>query len=305
VNEQLLDEVAARLASLGVRRRDAERVLAEVGDHLAEAARAGGEDPVARFGDPKQFARLVASELATKRTRRATFASLAALALAGCGYTAALALGTAAGKSPDIFAGRVEALGPPIAILMVLLPQLAFVSGCLALLRALRLRKTPVVGSAELALLRRRSNVALAAAVGAVATLAAYAVEFQGELAAWWTWTTVATCTALLAPLAAASYAVSDSACPAAEPAGSAGDIFDDLAPFFRFGFVRRLGFEEHPWRFALVTAAGVGLVAFALGWYAEGDPGSGIVRGALEAVALVICFAALGRALGLRRSHS
>jgi hypothetical protein len=39
-------------------------------------------------------------------------------------------------------------------------------------------------------------------------------------------------------------------------------------------------------------------------GWYAEGDPGSGLVRGAFEAVALLACFAVLGRTLGLRRSR-
>jgi hypothetical protein len=70
----------------------------------------------------------------------------------------------------------------------------------------------------------------------------------------------------------------------------------------FRVGVVRRLDLPGHPWGFALLCAGVVGLGGSLLGVYAEGDPGSGLVRGAFEAVALLICFAALGRSLGLRR---
>jgi hypothetical protein len=303
MSESFLLELRDRLRSLGVRRSDLDRVLAEVQDHLREASREG-DDPVRRFGDPRVFARMVAAELATTRTRRATFLSFAALALAGSGYVLAFALVPLAGGWPDIFAGHLGALGPLIAIAIVLLPQIAFVSGCLALVRALRVRRVRTVAGAELALLRRRSNVALAAAAGALLAFVVFALNSAGTLAGWWTWTTLAMCAVLLAPLAAASYVVSDSGCPAVETAGPAGDIFDDLGPLLRLGPLRRIAWREHTWRFAVVSACVIGLLGFAGGWYAEGDPGSGIVRGGFEAVALVICFAALGRILGLRRTN-
>jgi hypothetical protein len=302
VSDDFLAELARRLESLGVRGAEMERVLAEARNHLEEAQHAGG-DPVRRFGDAQQFARLVAVELVTARTRRATFGAFGALALAGAVYALAFALVPAAGGWPDIFAGRVGALGPLIAVAMVLLPQIAFVSGCLALLRALRMRNAPLVEHAQLDLLRRRSNIALGAATGTLVAVVLFAL--QGELAPWWTWATVAACVVLFLPLGVAARAVSGSVCPAAAPGGETGDVFDDLAPLLRLRPVRQLRLPGHPWRFAVLCAVAVGVAAFAAGWYAEGDPGSGLVRGIFEALALLICFAALGRKLGLRRSKT
>jgi hypothetical protein len=303
MSERFVDEVGERLRSLGVRGADAERVLAEVRDHLQEAQERG-EEATRRFGEAARFARLVAHELATTRTRRATFVAFAALALAGACYALLLALVDAAGGWQDVSGHRLYPFGPLLAIALVLLPQIAFVSGCLALLRAWRLGGTRTAGAADLALVRRRTNVALAATAGALLALGLLALDSAGTLAAWWTWSAAATCAFLLAPLAGASYVVSDSACPAAAPGGPAGDVFDDLGPVLRIGPLRRLRLEAHPWRFAVISAVAVGLLGVAGGWYAEGDPGSGIVRGAFEAIALVICFAALGKALGLRRSN-
>jgi len=190
-----------------------------------------------------------------------------------------------------------------LGIASVVFPQIAFVSGSLALLQVLRIRRDDVVGRAELALLRRRSNVALAAGAGALASIAGFALDFEGTMAGWWTWTALATSVVLLAPLATASYLVSDSACPAAAPGGPVGSMFDDLGILFRSEPVARLRLPEHPWLFATICSAGVGGAAFLAGWYAEGDPGSGLVRGGFEALVLLVCFAGLGRLLGLRRS--
>jgi hypothetical protein len=142
--------------------------------------------------------------------------------------------------------------------------------------------------------------VATAATLGA---LAFYAVDFSSELGGWWTWTTVAFCGLLTVPLVDASVRLVRSASPVAPPGGQAGDVFDDLAPVFELPLVRRLELPAHPWRFAALAAVAVGLVGIAGGWYAEGDPGSGIVRGGFEAVALLVCFALLGRTLGLRQA--
>jgi hypothetical protein len=304
VIEDFVAELSARLESLGVRGADARRVLVEARDHLEQAAGEGVDDPVRQFGDPKRFARLVAAELATKGTRRAAFGTFGALSIAGSAYVLAFALVPAAGGWPDLFSGRVAAIGPILAPLMAVLPQIAFVSGCLALIQALRLR-AGVFGAAELALLRRRSNVALVTAAGTLVAVAAWALESSGELAGWWTWTTLAACATAIVPVTVAARAVAGSARPAAEPAGPAGDIFLDLEPVFRLGPLRRLDLRSHPWRFATLSAAAVGLLGFLGGWYAEGDPGSGIVRGALEALALLVCFAVLGRILGLRRPRA
>ena len=302
--DELVQEISLRLETLGVRGRARERVLAEVRDHLEEAVRRGDENPAASFGDPRRFARLVASQVATASTRRAALGAFGALAVVGTAYLVLFALVPAAGGWADIFGGHLQALGPVLGIATVVLPQVALVGGCLALMQAARIRREDVVGAAELALLRRRSNVALASAAATLVATAGFALDFAGTMAAWWTWLTLVTCCALLLPLGAASYLVSDSACPPAEPAGPARDVFDELAPIFRLPPIRRLDLAEHPWRLALLSASAVGCAAFVLGWLAEGDPASGLVRGAFEAVALLICFAALGRTLGLRRSN-
>ena len=244
------------------------------------------------------------AELATSQTTRATFASFGALALTGLGYVLALGLVPAAGGWQDVTGGRVGLLGPALAIALVLLPQIAFAAGCLALLAALRVRRTSVVPDAELRLVRRRSSVALGAGAGTVLALAAFALDASGELAAWWAWATLAVCAVAALPLGAASAAVAHARYPVGAPEGRAGDLFDDFAPVFRWTPLRRLELPEHPWRLALLCAAGVFVLGLVGGWYAEGDPGSGLVRGMFEAVALLACFAVLGRTLGLRRSR-
>ena len=292
MTDDFLRGLASSLDAVGVRGSAARRVLLEARDHLEEAARDGEEDPAREFGDTQQVARLVAAELATGGTRRATFTSFGALALTGLGYVAVFALVPAAGGWTDLFGGRVAGAAPVLALGVALLPQIAFVAGTLALLRAFRMDRTPEAGAAELRLLRHQNWVALGAAGGTIAAVAACALDAQGDLASWWVWATLGLCLAL-APLGA----------PMAAPGAAAGDVFDDLDSIMRIAPLRRLGLPAHPWRFALLGAAAVGAVGFAGGWYAEGDPGSGLVRGGFEAVALVICFAALGRTLGLRRT--
>lgn len=302
--DRFLRELASELRAVGVRNSAAKRVLAEARDHLEEAARAGG-DPVERFGDPMRFARQVATELGTARTCRATYVTFGALAVAGIAFVVSVALVPAAGGWPDLVGGRLVVVGPTAALALLVLPQVAFVSGGLALVRALRLRTAREVRGEQLALLRRRSNAALVATGLTLLALATTAFVDGGQLASWWRWSTIALCLALGPPLVAAAYTVSDSACPSVPAGGRAGDVFDDLAPVLSRGPLHRLDLPGHPWRFALLIAAGVGFAAFVLGWYAEGDPGSGFVRGVFEATALLVCFAALGRPLGLRRTSS
>jgi hypothetical protein len=302
VIDGMLGELADRLDAVGVRGKWRRRVLDEACDHLQELAAEDAETAAARFGDPGEVARLVAAELANARTRSAAYATFAALALAGVAFTSLLALVPAAGGWPDIASGRVAAAGPALGIGLLVLPQIAFVSGCLALVRALGVRRVTAT-AAELGLLRRRSAVALAAGGASLAVLAADAVNSGAALAAWWAWTTVIACAVLSAPLAAAATRVAASARPMASPGGRAGDVFDDFTSLFALASIRRLALPEHPWRFAALAAAAMGVAATAVGWHAEGDPVAGIVRGAFEAGAVLICFALLGRLLGLRQS--
>jgi hypothetical protein len=303
VSDELLRALAARLEDLGVRGAWRRRVLAEARDHLEQGAREGDEAALERFGDVDLTARMVAAEVATVTTRSATYAAFGALALAGLAFVGLLALIPVAGGWPDLVAGKVGAVGPVLGLALLVLPQVAFVSGSLALIRALRLRRDRVAGSAELELLRRRGSVALAACGAALLALAISAVDLSGVLAGWWTWTTVAACALLVFPIGAARMRLASSARPVAPAGGTPGDIFDDLAPLLALAPIRRLELPEHPWRFAALCAAGVGLAAFAAGWVAEGDPASGIVRGGFEALALLGCFALLGRTLGLRQA--
>jgi hypothetical protein len=302
VIEQYLTALARALDESGVDGRAAGRVLAEARDHLLELSQEADEqEAVMRFGDARALAEQVAAQLATTRTRVATYGSFGALALAGAGYVGVLAAMNFGGGSPDIFDGQIALLGVLAGIGTFVFPQVALVAGCLALLRALRLRRGEALPAAELQVMRSRSAVALGAGWLTIASWAIFAVDFRNAapFASWVAATILAICGVLAIPLGAASAALVRSAGPQAPP-GPAGDVFDDLAPVFRLRPLRL--FPGHPWRFACLFAASVGLIAFALGWTAEGDAGSGVVRGGFEGLAVLMCFAALGRRLALRR---
>jgi hypothetical protein len=271
----VIDELARELASAGVRGRWQRRALEEARDHLAESE---GE-----FGDPRVIAAGIAAVVGTSRTRRAAWAAFAALAVTGAAYVAVWALVAHEGQ-PDIAAGG--ALGLAATLALFFLPQLTFVAGVLMLWRALRLPNP--APAAHLRVVRRRAAVALAGGAATSATWIVYVHQFGvahgGAI--------VACALAALAGLTAAAVLVRGSAEPRVEPEGSAGDVFDDLGvPALR----------PHPWAFATAFALAVGVVAVAVGWNAEGTVMDGLVRGVPEALAVLGCYAALGRVLSLR----
>ena len=287
LTEPVLAELARELRRHGVEGRAARRVVDEAREHLRDL---GGD--AARFGSPEEIARAVAGELAVTRTRFAASLGFAVLVVVGLAY---LAFVTLAGGShpPDFTGGESAALGVLAVVGLVLFPQVAFVSGCLVLVRAVRLRGARVVGAAELGLLRRRTAVAVGAGALTVASAALWAVEFRADVTAW----PILLGCVLLAPLLAASLAgVRRSARPQAAEAGAGGDVFDDLPLLARLRLDRGV-------RLVAATTVLVGAGAFAGGWLEEGDPGSGLVRGAFEAVLVLACYAVLAGPLGLRRS--
>ena len=298
-----LADLETALRQAGVGPRTTRRLLDEAYDHLLEASAARGEDAaIAAFGDVRALARDVAAGLATARTRRAAYGGFAALAATGLAYLYVMSL-TPGGGWPDMFSARHEAVGVTATLAIFFLPQIAFVAGSLALVRALRLRRLPVVSDAELRVARRRTAVALGAGALTIAWLAVYAFEFGSELGPGWVTTAYALAASLAVPLGAAALATARSAAPTAARGGPAGDVFDDLGVLVdRAHGIRRLDLRRHPWRFALLVATVVGIVGLVVGWQAEGTLGDGVVRGALEALALLGCFAALGKVLALRR---
>jgi hypothetical protein len=282
VIELYLADLARELRARGVRGKAAARVLAEARDHLLELEQAHGA--IDRFGPSERIAREVAAQLATTRTFRATYAAFAALALTAAAYVLFFASINRGSGSPDLFSARHEAVGVAATLGLVLFPQIAFVAGCLALLRALRLRSVSTLSAEELHVIRRRAAVALAAGGLTVMTMALWSVEYRAA-----TWLLLPAVLAAV-PLGAGVVALSSASGPQAVAEGPAGDVFDDI------------GFRMDPWPFAAVFALLVGALGFVGGWAAEGDPGSGLVRGAFEAAAVVACFALLGRRLALRR---
>ena len=273
--EPYLADLARELKARGVRGRSAARVLAEARDHLVELEQA--HCSIDRFGPSEQIAREIAAELATTRTIRSTYAAFAALALTAATYLGFMAL---AGQ-PDLFSARHEAIGVAATIGLVLFPQVAFVAGCLALLRALRRRAST---QEELGVIRSRARIALGAGALTAVSMAVWIVEFRQSA-----WLLVFPLLAVLL-LAVAAAVVGRAGEPQAPAGDPPGDVFDEL------------GFRMDPWPFAVLFALLVGALGFIGGWVAEGDPGSGLVRGAFEAAAVLACFAALGRRLALRR---
>lgn len=302
--EQYLRRLAVELAQEGVRGRAASRVLMEARDHLLELTSVHGErGAVAHLGKSGTLARAVAIHLATTWTRRATYGAFAALALTGIAYLGVFAVVNLGGGWPDIFGGEIAALGVVSVVGATLFPQVAFVSGCLALLRAFRLRSGHTLPAGELRVMRSRAGIALAAGALTWAALALFAIEFRDAppLEPWVPASVLALCALAALALAAGAIALARSARPRAAPGRRApGDVFDDLGPVFQLPPLRSL--RTHPWRFAALFAGGVALFAFLMGWVSDGNPQSGVLQAVFEGLAVLLSFALLGRPLALRR---
>ncbi len=276
-----LDDLSRELARRGIRGATRGRILSEVDDHLRSEPSAEEH-----FGSPAAIANEFAAELGSQASRRAAFLAFAALAVAGAVYAAAFVSQAFARPPTETL---TPALGALALAAMVVAPQVAFVAGALALVRALR-RRGRAMPTAELQVLRRRTSVALASGVVTMGALVLYGREFAPSLAGWWTTATYASATAAALLLLGASVPAARAARFKPELAGSAGDVFDDL------GLA-----SGDPWRLACSVAAAVGAAVWLAG-IVQGDPLDGLVRGIFEAAACLAGFAALGRYLGLRR---
>jgi hypothetical protein len=277
-----LDELSRELARHGVRGAPRRRILAEVDDHLRSEPHAQE-----RFGSPTEIANEFAAELGSHASRRAAAVGFAALAVAGAAYASAFVSLAFAGLPTETLA---PALGALALAAMVFAPQVSFIAGVLALVRALR-RRGRTMATAELTILRRRTLVALGSGVVTMGALALYAYEFAPPLAGWWKALTYSSAISAGALLVAASVPAMRAARFRPQVPGSAGDVFDDV------GFA-----GGDPWRLARWVALGVGAAVWFAG-IAQGDPLDGLLRGVFEAAACMAGFAALGSTSGCAAS--
>jgi hypothetical protein len=182
---------------------------------------------------------------------------------------------SAAGGWPDAFGARglVVALA---GLTMALAGQVAFVTGVLALWRALRCPAVPE----ELRLVQRRLGIALVAGGVVLAGQAVQAAALQPLISAWWLALAIP---AVLVPGLALGGA--------ARGLSRAVALTPSVAPLPR-GFPMPL--------VVAIGVAAVGVIAVG-STFAEHSLAEGLTRGVIEAMTFALCFAVLGRRLGIR----
>jgi hypothetical protein len=270
----VIDELGRELTRVGIRGRRRDRILAEFADHLAC-------DPDANLGVPRLLAEQFADELATDAARRTalwTFGALVVTAIVL--FVAQVSLPTI----PDITDGRSLVLAALSALAMVIGSQVAFVSGTLAALRALRRKRVTALPAEEVALLRRRIAVACAAGAVTAAGSALYAFNVWNFVPRWWSVLAVASAGAAVVPLAACAVAFARASSITVSKPGSAGGLSADLGALAR------------PW---LIGGSAVLAMLIATS-VLEGSLVEGALRAGFEAVAFSACFFAFRRPLAL-----
>jgi hypothetical protein len=285
------------------------RVLAEIEDHLREAA--ATSDPRAAidaFGAPREVAKGFGRDLAAHRARRSAIAAAIALGAFALVFTLATQVTT--------FADGPFMANPYLPLGWIAV-QLGFVAGSLTALRAwLGTRST-----ARLAYVNRGAAITIAAAgVSTGLALLGYALGSGDTSTTAGAGLLAATVAAFLAALA--SGAVAATAIAQANRAGidvpADADIWDDLAEASeRLGvanaakpLLAAVDPRRRPLRLCLVVAVGAGLAVAATHLVAEGPPPApeflrgieaGLILLAIEALAVAACFRVFGRFLGIR----
>jgi hypothetical protein len=279
-----LEELSGELTAHGIGGRTRRRILLEAHDHLSSDSAAQE-----RFGSARDVANAFAAELGAQASRRAAVSAFAALGVAGAVYAVSFATLSFA-NAPSGPLDRT--LGALASAVIIVAPQVSFVAGVLALLRAVRRRHERMIPTRELIVIRRRTGVALLFGFLTMGALSLYGYEFRSVLAGWWltlTYTSTAGASVLLA-LAAAPALAATRVRP--RVAGQAGDVLADIG-------VGRFG--DDPWRFARFAAVTVGVLVW-LAAAVQGDPFDGLIQGVFEGLACLAGFAVFGRYLGLRR---
>ncbi len=283
-----LDLLADELIARGVPARERRRIALELRDHID--CEPGSEE---RLGDPTALAATFADELATVKSRRSALRAFAALSATAVALAVSqVTLGRIG--YPGFDHGLTPALFWPALLGIFIAPQVALVAGALAAVRALRRRRAIALPAAELALITRRTRVALAAAFATVAGLELYVIDFSGRLPSWWLGLTGGLAVAAGGALVWARRGLAGAVQLRSSLAGSPGEISADL-PVLGWRWLR-----GRPWRLGILASLiGGGLMA-AFEAHAEHSLVEGVQRGVVEGLAAVAGFAVLGRALGV-----
>jgi hypothetical protein len=279
---EFIDTLGSELSAAGIRGARRERILTELADHLSC-------DPSAQLGSPPELARQFADELGTSRARRGAVATFAALALAGllCGGAFAFA------NLGPLKSAETHPLARLAGGVLLIAAQIAFATGLLAALRVVWRRRSQSLPRAEATVIVRRAAIAIASGLVSMAALAVIALALgHSESSSWRTYTLIAAAVGFVG-LLGVSPSVLAAARMRPTAAGERGDIFDDLGP------LTPAPLRGHPWRLALLVAAGL-FVVVALQGVIISDPFDGLFRAAAEALACLIGFAALGPYVGL-----
>jgi hypothetical protein len=287
-----IERLDRELTNRGVRRTVRRRIAIEYGDHLA-----CDPDAEARLGDPDELAGEFAAELAADDARRVARNAFAALSLAALALVAGQLTIAPAGGYPGYGTGLSTALAVPTILTILIAPQIALVAGSLSALRALRRRGSRRLPDAEVALIHRRSVVAVGAGLATCLALLLYAADHTQQMPGWWL--------ALQAGLAAAAglalivvgvQARSSRQTRGAVP-GPSGGIVDDVPPLALVA--------EHPRRACVAMAVAAGIAGTLLGGFAERSLIEGLERGTFEAIFVGGCLAVTLRlSAGRDRAH-
>ncbi len=180
----MIDELDTALRARGVGWRARSRICAEFQDHLMS-------DPHAQLGSPEELAAEFAEVLGTSHVRTAVIGGWAALVCAALTYAAfvigmiphspgKLQQGVLASK-PFLVLGKSGLAGMAASVLLVLLPQIAFASGLLSILHAIRSRTRSTISGRDQVIIRRRMAIALAAAAGSIGSCIAAGILVAGR----------------------------------------------------------------------------------------------------------------------------
>ena len=288
-----LAEFDDELGRRGVRRRVRERLVAELGDHLACEEDEPSNATPTRLGAAREIAGAYADELATDEGRRSTLVAFTALAFTAVALIATQ-MGLGAIGYPGYDHGLSAAISLPSILGIVVGSQVALVSGLLAVWRALRRRRESVLPAAEIAVIATRTRVALAAGLVVSLSMALLAVDYVRVLPAWWLALAFTLSAAATVALGGAWRIGAHASSTVASAPGPAGDLFDDI-PALRV-------LRGHPFRLWAGLALMSGTAITLLEWHAEHSLAEGVQRGVAEVVLFSLCFAALSRAVGARR---
>lgn len=283
-----LQSLAKELTARGVPGRDRQRIVLEFRDHID--CEPGCED---RLGDPAALAASFADQLASAKSRRCAIDAFSALAVTALALVISQVTLRRVGY-PGFEHGLTQALFWPALLGMFLGPQVALVSGTLAWLRAVRRRGAIALPAAEVALINRRTRIALTAGISTVAGVELYVLNFSQRLPSWWLGLTGGLGVAAGAALLCAWRSLAAAAKLRSNSPGPAGSIYGDL-PLPRWRWLR-----ARPWRLGLLVALLAGVMMAVVQAHAEHSLSEGVQRGLAEGLAAAAGFAVLGRSIGV-----